>query len=203
VLTGHAAAQFAGPAVVISFVIAGVVAGLAALCYSEMASMIPVAGSAYTYAYATLGEFTAWVIGWDLILEYLVGAATIAVGWSGYMSSLFNSFGVDVNQRVTNPPFGFNTRTQSFFLTGAVLNLPAFLIVIAITLLLIRGVQESTRMNNVAVVIKLLVIFLFIFATIPSINPENWRPFVPPNEGTFGHFGLSGIVQGSSLVFFA
>lgn len=203
VLTGHAAAIYAGPAVVLSFLIAGFVATMAALCYSEMAAMIPVSGSAYTYAYATLGEFVAWIIGWDLILEYLAGAAAVAVGWSGYVSSFFsNTLGVTVNPYVTNAPFAYD-KDKGFYLTGAVVNLPACLVVLAITFTLIRGIKESSRINTAMVIVKLLVILLFLFSTVMHVKRSNLEPFVPPNSGTFGEFGVSGVFQGASLVFFA
>jgi APA family basic amino acid/polyamine antiporter len=194
----------AGPAIVISFIIAAIVAAFAALCYSELAAMIPIAGSAYTYAYATMGEFTAWIIGWDLILEYMVGAAAVSVSTSGYIKSLFHdAFGVNVDARWTSAPFVFDPKTQSFALTGNYINLPAIVISLACTLLLVLGVRESARANTIVVAIKLLVVMIFIFATIGYVNPSNWKPFVPENDGTFGHFGWSGIIQGASVVFFA
>ncbi|MBP6513180.1 MAG: amino acid permease, partial [Bacteroidia bacterium] len=154
VLTGAAASQHAGPAVVISFVVAGLACAFAGLCYSEFASMIPIAGSAYTYAYATLGEFIAWIIGWDLILEYLFGASTVAVGWSGYMTSFLKDFGIIIPDALCNAPIFYDAATQSYSATGAFLNLPAMAIVGIMTWLLVIGIRESANINNVIVVVK-------------------------------------------------
>jgi APA family basic amino acid/polyamine antiporter len=204
VLTGTVAANNSGPAIVISFIISGIAAALAALCYSELASMIPVAGSAYSYTYATLGEFIAWIIGWDLILEYLVGAATVAVGWSGYFCSfLKDTFGVNIDTKWTNSPVIFNSTTQEFQTTGDYINLPAICILLLCTVILVLGIKESALVNNITVVVKLLVVVIFIFATISFINPSNYSPFLPENTGTFGKFGWSGIFQGASKLFFA
>jgi basic amino acid/polyamine antiporter, APA family len=202
VLTGQAAALYAGPAIVISFLIAGFAAFLSALCYSEMASIIPVAGSAYTYAYAIQGELIAWIIGWDLILEYLVGAASVAVGWSGYFTSfLHEAFKVTLSPVYTQAPILFDTETQAFVATGNIIDLPAMMIVVLITIILVIGVQESSRFNTVVVLLKLTVILLFIFAAISKVNPSNWSPFVPPREN--GKYGALGVFQGATVVFFA
>lgn len=203
VLTGTAAANNAGPAVVISFIIAGVASMFAALCYSELASIIPVAGSAYTYSYATLGSFVGWTIGWDLCLEYLVGAATVCVGWSAYLRSFLKSVGYDMPSRWSRSPIGWDPARGGFHATGDYLDLPAMAIALAMTGLLIFGVKESARINSVIVGIKLAVIVVFIIAMAPKVDPKNWSPFVPPNDGTFGHYGLSGIFQGASVVFFS
>jgi APA family basic amino acid/polyamine antiporter len=203
VLTGQAAAANAGPAVVLSFIIAGTASAFAALCYSEMASMIPVAGSAYTYAYETMGELVAWIIGWDLILEYLVGAAAVAVGWSGYLCSfLTDAWNIQVNKHWVNAPFVFDVDTQAFKSTGAYMNLPAIAIVIALTAILVIGLKESTRLNAVAVSIKLVVVIMFIITTIGYVNTDNWTPFVPESKG-YGRFGFTGVLQGATTVFFA
>jgi basic amino acid/polyamine antiporter, APA family len=204
VLTGRAAAVNAGPAVSLSFVVAGIASAFAGLCYAEMASMIPIAGSAYTYAYATMGELVAWIIGWDLILEYLVGAATVSVGWSGYVCAFFKHVtGVELPGKWTNAPVIWKEATHSFEFTGAYVNLPAMLVVLAVTMLLIRGIKESARFNNVIVVVKVTVVLLFIIFAVGYVNADNWKPFIPPNKGGFGQYGISGILQGATMVFFA
>jgi APA family basic amino acid/polyamine antiporter len=157
VLTGQAAAQYAGPAVVVSFILSGISCALTALCYAEMASMVPVAGSAYTYAYVTLGEFFAWVIGWDLILEYLFGASTVAVGWSGYMVSLLKDFGILIPDWLSNSPLVLDP-DLGWVKTGAVINLPAVLVILGATFLLVLGIRESAFINNLVVFIKILVL---------------------------------------------
>jgi APA family basic amino acid/polyamine antiporter len=202
VLTGRAAAANAGPGVALSFVVAGVASTFAGLCYAEMASMIPVAGSAYTYSYATMGELVAWIIGWDLILEYLVSAAAVSVGWSGYVVAfLHDTFNVDLPGTWASAPVTWET--DHFAATGAYLNVPAVLIVLAVTALLVRGVKESARINTVIVFVKVLVVLLFIAFAARFVRTENWHPFVPPNEGTFGRYGVSGVLQGATMVFFA
>jgi len=204
VITGQAAAINAGPAVALSFCIAAVASVFAGLCYAEMASMIPVAGSAYTYAYATMGELVAWIIGWDLILEYLVGAATVSVGWSGYLCRFVKIVtGHDLPSAWTHAPLLWNIDQQHFQITGAFVNLPAVFIVLAVTALLVLGIRESARFNGVIVLVKVAVVLMFIVATAPFVRHENWTPFIPANEGPFGRFGLSGILQGSTKVFFA
>lgn len=191
-LTGIAAAENAGPAVVISFVIAGIGCGLAGLCYSELASMIPVAGSAYTYAYATLGELVAWIIGWDLVLEYAVGAGTVSVSWSRYVASLMHEWGVDLPHALTASPF-----------EGGVVNFPAVLVILGVSLLLMRGISESARVNAIIVVVKLAVVLAVIGFGAFYVKSANYHPFIPPNDGNFGHFGWSGVVRGAGVIFFA
>ncbi len=204
VLTGRAAAANAGPAVALSFIVAGIASAFAGLCYSEMASMIPISGSAYTYSYATMGELVAWIIGWDLILEYLVAASAVSVGWSGYVVAfMHDAFGVDLPKTWVSAPVLWNEKLQHFELTGAVVNLPAVLVVLAITWLLVRGIKESARFNTVIVFLKVTVVLLFIAFAARFVRPENWHPFVPPNEGPFGRFGVSGVLQGATMVFFA
>lgn len=204
VLTGRAAAANAGPAVCFSFIIAGIASSLAALCYSEMAAMIPVAGSAYTYAYATLGELIAWTIGWDLILEYLVGAATVSVGWSGYVTAfLKNTTGWEFPAQWCNAPITWSETTHSFGLTGAYFNVPAIVVTLFVTSILVVGVKESARFNAAIVFLKVTVVLLFIAFAYRHVNPDNWHPFIPENNGTFGKFGLSGIFQGATMVFFS
>ena len=253
VLTGQAAGRHAGPAVVISMVLAGVVSALAALCYSEFASSVPISGSAYTYGYATLGEFVAWIIGWDLILEYAFGAATVAVGWSGNVVSLLADMGLQfpvalsaapgtkfvqiteaassqlanmrIGETILDPPVGLNILTdelsRGLAQTGinapvetAVFNLPAFLIAIAVTALLVKGIQESANFNSIVVMVKVAVVVLFIIAGVGYVNTHylgiacepgrgDCLQFVPPNTGTFGEYGYSGILTGAAVIFFA
>jgi APA family basic amino acid/polyamine antiporter len=204
VLTGEAAAAHSGPAVPISFVIAGIASTFAALCYAEMASMIPIAGSAYTYSYATMGELVAWIIGWDLILEYLVGAATVSVGWSGYVVEFIKHVtGYTLPEAWTQSPITWDKAAQEFVATGAICNLPAILVVLFVTGILIIGIKESARFNAVIVFIKVTVVLLFIGFTAQFVKPENWEPFIPENRGSFGEFGWSGIFQGATMVFFA
>ncbi|MCX6239487.1 MAG: amino acid permease [Bacteroidia bacterium] len=226
VLTGQAAAQYAGPGIVISFLISGMACLFAGLCYAEFASMIPVSGSAYTYAYATLGEFIAWIIGWDLILEYLFAASTVSVGWSGYVVSFLKDFGINIPPQFTAawstilvniPDIGWkpltNQITESLTASGivvanlphitAVLNLPAMFVVAAITVLLVIGIKESASFNNIMVMIKVFVILLFIGIGFFFVNKANWHPFIPQNTGVWGHFGWSGILRGSAVIFFA
>jgi len=203
VLTGHAAAQIAGPSIVLSFIIAGVACAFAGLCYAEFASMIPVAGSAYTYAYATLGQFIAWIIGWDLILEYTLGATTVAIGWSGYLVSFFKDFGVYLPDSLTSPPVNYNLELHSWAATGALFNLPAVVVVLLITVILTIGIKESATFNAVIVVVKVTIILAFIVVGAFFIKPELWHPFIPPNRGQFGVFGLSGVMRGAGVIFFA
>ena len=203
VLTGQAAAAYAGPAVVLSFVVAAIACGFAGLCYAEFASMIPIAGSAYTYAYATLGEFIAWIIGWDLILEYLFGASTVAVGWSGYVVSFFKDFGVTIPSALSNAPFYYDAATHHWSMTGSIINFPAVFIVAVVTTLLVLGIKESANFNNLIVLIKVIVILLFIGFGFSFIHTENLTPFIPENTGTFGHYGWSGIFRAAGVIFFA
>jgi basic amino acid/polyamine antiporter, APA family len=188
--------------VVLSFALAGVASVFAALCYSEFAALVPVAGSAYTYAYATLGEIFAWVIGWDLILEYAVGAITVAVGWSGYVVSFLNSVGIHLPPELSAARGTLVTLADGTQV-AAVFNLPAVLIVFIVTTLLVVGIKESATFNNIIVMVKLAVVLLFIAGAAHAINPANWRPFIPRNPGDFGHFGWSGVMMGAGIVFFA
>jgi basic amino acid/polyamine antiporter, APA family len=203
VLTGHAAADYAGPAVVISFIVAGLACTFAGLCYAEFASMIPIAGSAYTYAYATLGEFIAWIIGWDLILEYLFAASTVAVGWSGYVVSFLKDLGIIIPPALSSAPLAFDTVTGSWTSTGAIINFPAMFIIVLTTTLLVIGIRESANFNNIIVLLKVTVILLFIGFGAKYIVPSNWHPFVPPSTGGFGHFGWSGVMRAAGVIFFA
>lgn len=201
VLTGQAAAMYAGPAIVISFIISAIGCAFAGLCYSEFASMIPIAGSAYTYSYATMGELFAWIIGWDLILEYLFGASAVAVGWSGYVVSFLKDFGIEIPTYLTSAPLVYTS--SGWQSTGAIINLPAVLIIAVVTGILVIGIKESANFNNIVVFIKIMVIILFIVFGAAYINKDNWVPFVPSNEGEFGKYGISGILRGAGVIFFA
>lgn len=226
VLTGQAAAQYAGPAIVISFIISGIACAFAGLCYAEFASMIPISGSAYTYSYATLGEFLAWIIGWDLILEYLFAASTVSVGWSGYVVSFLKDFGIYIPTALTAatgtvlvdvPNLGWQQLTanlQASLTTQgvnvallphvtAIVNLPAMFIIAVLTLLLVVGIRESANFNNIMVIVKVSVIILFIGLGIAFVRAEHWTPFIPANTGEWGHFGWSGILRGAGVIFFA
>jgi APA family basic amino acid/polyamine antiporter len=194
VTTGTAAAQYAGPAVVISFVLAGVAAALTAICYAELAAMIPIAGSTYSYAYAAFGTFLAWFIGWDLLLEYLFAASTVAVGWAGYAVTLLDSIGIHVPHDLASPPFGSGS---------GIINLPAVLVVAGTTALLVIGTRQSATANNAIVSLKLVVLVLFVAVGVFAVDSTNWTPFVPANDGDFGDFGASGIIRGAGVVFFA
>ena len=230
VLTGQAAAQSAGPAIVLSFILSGIICAFAGLCYAEFASLIPIAGSAYTYGYATLGEIFAWIIGWDLILEYAFGAATVASGWSGYVVSFLEDFGIHLGPRWIATP-----GTQLVFykshwgtimsveplLTAAhvypsslphatgVFNVVAFLGIAAATFILIVGIKESANFNSAVVILKVAIVLVFIGVAgmyvfrHPALAAANWRPFIPPNTGKFGDFGLSGVARGAAVIFFA
>jgi len=202
-LTGIAAANYAGPAVVLSFVVAAVGCAFAGLCYSEFSSMIPVAGSAYTYAYATMGELMAWIIGWDLVLEYAVGAATVAVSWSRYVLSFFEDFGIHFPAQLAASPFEPLTLPDSGTVINGTINVPAMFIIMLISLLLIIGIQESARVNAVIVVVKVTVVLVFIALGWAYINPANFTPFIPPNTGETGAFGPTGVLRAAGLVFFA
>lgn len=201
VLTGTAAAQYAGPAIVYSFILAGVGCLFAGLCYAEFAAMIPISGSAYTYGYATLGEFMAWIIGWDLILEYLFGAATVAVGWSGYFGAFLKELGVNLPAQLMNSPLAYVDGELTR--TGAMMNLPAVFLIAIMTTLLVIGIRESARFNNIIVIVKLAIVLLVIGFGFMYVNQDNWSPFIPPNTGEFGEFGWSGIVRGAGVIFFA
>jgi APA family basic amino acid/polyamine antiporter len=229
VLSGQAAAQYAGPAIVLSFIISGLACAFAGLCYAEFASMLPISGSAYTYAYATLGEFLAWIIGWDLILEYLFASSTVAVGWSGYVVSFLRDVGIDIpvqytaawgSKMVQIPEVGWQMLTdqlsKSLTIKGidintlphvtAIVNVPAMFIVGIITFLLVVGIKESASFNNIMVFIKVAVILLFIAIGFAFINKANWTPFIPDriydSEGV-GHYGWAGVLRAAAVIFFA
>lgn len=191
-ITGGAAANQAGPAITISFVVAALGCAFAGLCYAEFASMIPVAGSAYTYSYATMGEFIAWIIGWDLVLEYAVGAATVAISWSRYFGKFLGGFGIHLPDSMMGGPWD-----------GGIVNLPAVFIVVLMSLLLIKGTSESAKVNAAIVGLKITVVLIFIFLGWKYINTDNYTPYIPDNTGKFGEFGFSGIIRAAAIVFFA
>jgi len=206
VISGNAAANYAGPAIILSFVMAGIACAFAGLCYAEFAAMLPVSGSAYSYAYATLGELVAWFIGWNLVLEYTFAAATVAVGWSGYFTGLLETIGdglgisLSLPAALTSAPL--NVVQGRLVPTGALINLPAVAIVIAVAALCYRGITQSATVNAIIVLIKVGVILLFMAFTLQYVNPDNWTPFIPEPEGP-GRFGFDGVVRGASVVFFA
>lgn len=189
VLTGTAAALYAGPALTISFVLAAIACGLVGLCYAELSTLLPVQGSTYTYTYATLGELAAWMIGWDLILEYSMGVGAVASGWSAYFNSLLVQMGMGL------PP--------ELLSATAIADVPAAVIVLVITGLLIAGTRESVKLNNAMVVVKLVVVLAFVLVGAAYVNTANWQPYIPLNTGEFGQFGISGVLRGASIVFFA
>jgi basic amino acid/polyamine antiporter, APA family len=230
VLTGAAAAQYAGPAIVLSFILAGIACAFAGLCYSEFASLIPIAGSAYTYGYATLGEVFAWIIGWDLILEYAFGAATVASGWSGYVNSFLQDFGIHLPPSLTATPgtelVMYNSRWERLATILPTLhahgvdpstlphvqgsfNLIAFLAIAVVTFILVIGISESANLNSAIVIVKVAIVLTFIaiagafLSKHPDIARANWHPFIPPNTGEFGHYGWSGVARGAAVIFFA
>jgi basic amino acid/polyamine antiporter, APA family len=233
-LTGEASAKFAGPAISLSFVLAGIVCAFAGLCYAEMASTVPVAGSAYTYAYATMGEFIAWLIGWDLILEYMVGATTVAINWSGYVASFLHDRGIDIPAKFLSSPGTVMVQVpdqvaselhlrhgwsmldsvkdrlveagvsySDYPQITAIINLPAMVIVALVTALLVFGIKESARVNNVIVFVKVSILILLIALGLPLIDSKNWGgPFIPPSDEWF-HYGWTGIMRAAGVVFFA
>src|SRR5712671_4438089 len=209
VLTGQAAAAHAGPAIGLSFVLSAIVCGFAGLCYAEMASAVPVSGSAYTYAYATMGRLMAWIIGWDLILEYAVGAAGVAVGWSGYVVSFLKDFGINVPAALSAAPFAYDPAHGEWQRTAALINLPAMLVTGVASLLLVLGTRESVKINNIIVVLKVAIVAIFIVSAVWFVSSANWvtagnpeGAFIPANVGP-GEFGWSGIMRGAAVVFFA
>ncbi len=205
VLTGVAAANNAGPALMLSFVVAGAVCGLAALCYAEFASLIPASGSAYSYAYSTMGELLAWFIGWDLILEYLVSIGAVAVGWAGYFTAFLRHFGIVFPEALRNAPLAKGEGAVAIVSTGHLMNLPAMLIVMAITALCYFGIRQSSKVNTWIVVLKLAVIAAFIGFGAYYIVPANWHPFIPERivDATGPHYGVLGIFEGAAIIFFA
>lgn len=202
VLTGQVAATYSGPAITLSLLIAAFGSALAALCYAEFAAFLPVPGSAYSYTYATLGEALAWLIGWNLLLEYGMSAAAVAVSWSAYVVDLLKDAHIYLPAYLVNAPFAEN-KAGHLELTGAFINLPAVLIIALMTWLLYIGVRESAGANTFMVALKVAIIVIFIGAGIAFINPDNWHPYVPPNTGDRGHFGVSGVLRGAAIIFFS
>lgn len=202
VLTGTAAAMYAGPAVVLSFVISGLGCLFAALCYAELASMIPVSGNAYTYTYVTMGEFIAWIIGWNLVLEFLFAAATVGVGWSGYFTAFMGELGFAIPSQLSEPTLRFDA-VNGVVRSGAIVNLPAMAIILGLTTILHFGIRGSAFANNLMVIVKVTVVLLVIGFGAAFVHVSNWQPFIPPNSGEFGVFGWSGIVRAAGVVFFA
>jgi APA family basic amino acid/polyamine antiporter len=202
VLTGKAAALYAGPGVVLSFTLSGIACTFSALCYAELASMIPAAGSAYSFATATLGSFVGWIIGFDLILEYLMGASTVAVGWSGYMCSLLKDAGAPCSSSIAEAPFAYDIDADAWRVTDGVINIPAVLVTLAMTAIQVRGIKESATFNTIVVGIKIVVLLLFVMVGFAYINTQNWEPFVPEAKGAW-RYGAGGILRGSSVLFFS
>lgn len=202
VITGHAAAEYAGPSVLASFVIAGFGCLFAGLCYAEFASMIPESGSSYTYAYATMGRFMAWFIGWNMVLEYGVSAAGVAAGWSGYFVSLLHDCGLSFPAAFANAPIA-GTSFSSLQFTHMIVNVPAVALIVLFTAFLVVGVRESASVNGAMVLVKTAIVILVILFGLPFVHFGNLTPFVPPNTGTFGKFGISGILAASGSIFFA
>ena len=215
VLTGQAAHDKTGPALMLSFVSAGIACVFAALCYAEFASMVPVAGSAYTYAYATLGELFAWIIGWDLILEYAVGSATVAHGWSHYFQDFIGILGLKIPHVFSTAPFDYDPKLGHFVSTGTVLDLPAIIITLIVTVILVKGIRESASFNATMVIIKLIIVFFVIIVGAFYVNPANWKPFAPFGltgvsffgKTLFGQTGAGGeplgMLAGAATIFFA
>jgi APA family basic amino acid/polyamine antiporter len=204
VLTGVAAAEHAGPALILSFILAAIACAFAGLCYAELAAMIPIAGSAYSYSYATLGEFFAWFIGWDLILEYGFAVSAVAVGWSGYVNSLLMQIGIHLPEALTSAPLAKGAGNFAITASGAIINLPAMIGVALVTWLCYIGIRQSAWVNNIIVIIKLSVILLFIGFGAFYISVDNWTPFIPENvTGEYGKFGWSGVAQAAAIIFFA
>jgi basic amino acid/polyamine antiporter, APA family len=201
VFTGQVAAQNAGPALTLALLIAAIGAGLAAICYAEFAAMLPVSGSAYSYTYATLGEALAWIIGWNLSLEYLMSASAVAVSWSAYMVDVLSKVGIELPAALVNAPLAKSGSGLTF--TGAIVNLPAVLIIIALGVVCYIGIRQSSALNIVMVFIKIAVIIIFVFAGLAYIDTSNWQPYLPENTGKFGEFGISGLLQGAGIIFFS
>ncbi|MBU6384288.1 MAG: amino acid permease [Verrucomicrobia bacterium] len=202
VITGTAAAQYAGPAIVLSFVVASVICILAGLCYAELAALIPIAGGSYSYAYIALGELPAWIIGWSVTGQYIFSASTVAAGWSGYLKSFLKDFSIHLPEWLSSPPF-VHTTSHGWSWSGAVIDLPAVLLVAFIGIMIAIGIKAAAHFNSVMVVIKLCTVALFIIIGVAHIKFANWSPFIPENTGHFGEFGISGIFRAAGLVFFA
>lgn len=203
VLTGTAAASCAGPALVLSFVLAGCGCALAALCYAELAAMIPVSGSAYSYARVAFGDCAAWFIGWNLVLEYTFSVATVSVGWSGYVASLLTQLGVHLPDALSQAPLDRGPGSLAIVTTGALVNVPAVIVVAAVTAVCSVGIRQSSATNSIIVALKTAVVALFVLLGMWYVTPANWHPFIPANTGHFGEFGWSGVVAGAGVIVFA
>lgn len=202
VLTGTVAAEHAGPALTLALLLAAIGSAFAGICYAEFAAMIPVSGSAYTYSYVTLGEFVAWMIGWNLSLEYMISASAVAVSWSGYVMNVLNHWGITLPEQLINAPFA-KGESGHLVTTGAIINMPAVLIIFALGAVCYIGIKQSAMANNFMVILKIAIIVLFIVAGISFIDTDNWTPYLPPNTGEFGQFGWSGVLQGAGIIFFS
>ena len=202
VLTGQVAAQYAGPGVIFSFLIAGLISVFAALCYAEFAALIPIAGSAYSYAYFTMGEFPAWILGWGMTLQYLLSSCTVSVGWSSYFTSLLKDIGIHIPTAFASPPLLHDIQT-GWSLSGSLINLPAMFIIGLMGLIVSSGTKSAASFNNIMVILKLAVVVLFIACGIGYVQMDHFTPFIPDNTGVFGQFGWSGVLRGAGLLFFA
>lgn len=202
ILTGTVAAQHTGPAVTIAFLIASLVCLLAGLCYAELSAMMPVAGSAYSYCQASMGEGAAWIVGWCLMLEYLFAGALIAIGWSAYVQSVLHDLGYSIPAIIAQSPFKLSD-DGALVASGAIIDLPAFALTLLCTALLLRGTGFSARVNNMIVIAKIAAMLIVVAAGFAYVHVDNWRPYIPANDGTFGHFGWSGVMQGAAILFFA
>lgn len=202
VITGTASAEYAGPAIVLSFVVASIICIFAGLCYAELSSLIPIAGGSYSYAYIAMGELPAWIIGWSVTGQYIFSASTVASGWSGYFKSFFKGYGLTIPDWLSRAPFLYDS-ANGWSLSGSVLDLPAMLVVALIGVMISIGIKAAARFNSAMVVIKLCTVALFIFIGVSHIDTANWTPFIPENTGIFGNFGFSGIFRAAGLVFFA
>lgn len=202
VITGQAAANYAGPAIVLSFIAAALICFLAGLCYAELSSMIPIAGGSYSFSYVAMGEFVAWLVGWTLIAQCIISASTVCVGWSGYFVSFLNDIGIHISPTWSEAAI-MHTAEKGWGLTDSVLNLPAMGLVLFLTIMISIGVRAVSYFNNAMVVIKISTVLLFIALGINYVNTDNWVPFIPENTGHFGQFGWSGVLRGAGLVFFA
>lgn len=202
VITGTAAAQYAGPALVLSFVVASIICVFAGLCYAELSSLIPIAGGSYSYSYVALGELPAWIVGWLVTGQYLLSASTVASGWSGYLKSFLKDWGFAIPDQLALAPFHYEIG-HGWYMTGAILDIPAILLVLLIGVMITIGIKAAAHFTNIMVIIKLFTVLLFIVVGVSYVVPENWTPFIPENTGHFGDFGVSGIFRAAGLVFFA
>lgn len=200
-MTGIAAADYAGPSIVLALIISALGCGFAALCYAEFASVIPNSGSSYTYTYATMGEFLAWIVGWNMVLEYMVSASTVAVSFTDYLQNLMGGFGVQIPKFIASAPVDYTE--QGFVLTGSLINFPAVAIVLLCTWVAYIGIRESAKLNNAIVLLKVVVILMFVGFGLSYVQPANWTPFIPDNTGEFGSYGWSGVLRAAGYMFFA